>query len=163
MFATANVKGIFREIVLESFQGGENVCEMNDLGQRIKHRRTELKWTLAELSAQSGLSKGFLSDLENGNRKSANGASLAAISKALGVSTDFLISGDRQIRESGGQLDIPGSLATFAQQAGLSFSHTAMLLQLRKQILAFRSESRSEDLDEFDWKPFYEAVKEHLR
>ena len=136
---------------------------MNDLGQRIKHRRTELKWTLAELSAQSGLSKGFLSDLENGNRKSANGASLAAISKALGLSTDFLISGDGKIREAGGQLDIPASLATFAQQAGLSFSHTAMLLQLRKQILAFRSESRSEDLDEFDWKPFYEAVKEHLR
>lgn len=136
---------------------------MSDLGQRIKNRRTELKWTLAELSAQSGLSKGFLSDLENGNRKSANSDSLAAISKALGLSTDFLISGDRKIRNAGTQMDIPGSLAAFAQQAGLSFSHTAMLLQLRKQILAFRSESRSEDLDDFDWKPFYEAVKEHLK
>jgi transcriptional regulator with XRE-family HTH domain len=136
---------------------------MSDLGQRIKNRRTELEWTLADLSTQSGLSKGFLSDLENGNRKTANSSSLAALSKALSVSTDFLISGDRKMREASVQLDFPGSLATFAQEEGLSFAHTAMLLQLRKQILAFRSESKSEDLDEFDWKPFYEAVKEHLK
>ncbi|BDS06457.1 hypothetical protein NT6N_14970 [Oceaniferula spumae] len=136
---------------------------INTIGQRIKNRRKELLWTLAELSTRSGLSKGFLSDLENDKRKTANGTSLAALSKALGVSADYLITGENKLRETNNQLDIPASLAVFAQDEDLSFSHTAMLLQLRKQILAFRSESKSEDLEDFDWKPFYEAVKEHLK
>lgn len=136
---------------------------MDELGQRIRKRRNELEWTLARLSEESNLSKGFLSDLENGNRKSANGNSLAAISKALGVSTDYLISGGSKLKEAEVEHTIPASLGEFAQEEGLSYSHTMMLLQLRKQILAFRSDSKSENLEQFDWKPFYESVKEHLQ
>ena len=136
---------------------------MEELGQRIKERRSELGWTLAKLAEEAGLSKGFLSDLENGNRKSAKGTSLAAISKAFGVSTDYLISGGNKLKEAEIEHKIPASLGCFAQEEGLSYSHTMMLLQLRKQILAFRSISKSEDLDQFDWKPFYESVKEHLK
>ena len=136
---------------------------MSELGERIKEQRTKLKWTLAKLSAESGLSGGFLSDLENGNRKSASAASIGAISNAFGVTTDYLISGRRKVEDPGGEQNIPASLADFAHREGLSFSHTLVLLQLRKQILAFRSATKSEDLDEFEWKPFYESVKEHLK
>jgi hypothetical protein len=63
----------------------------------------------------------------------------------------------------GEKVQVPASLANFAQQASLSFSQTMMLLQLRKQIVAFRSDSKSDDLEKFDWKPFYEDLKAHLK
>ena len=135
---------------------------MSSLGERIHNRRTKLNWTLAVLSQEAGVSKGFLSDLENGKKKTAGGDYLKEIARALGVTTDYLLSGDETIHGAPVDLNIPQSLATFAQNEGLSFSHTAMLLQLRRQILAFRSNTKSEDLEEFDWKPFYEAVKMHL-
>jgi transcriptional regulator with XRE-family HTH domain len=136
---------------------------MNSLGDRIRERRIALNWTLAVLSKESGVSKSFLSDLENGKKKTASGNCLSDIARALGMSADLLISGQDHLQEAPVNLQIPGTLATFAQQEGLSFAHTAMLLQLRRQILAFRSNSKSEDLDQFDWKPFYEAVKAHLK
>lgn len=136
---------------------------MGSLGDRIRERRLALGWTLAVLSEKAGVSKGFLSDLENGKKKTAGGEILDAIARKLGVSADYLISGKNKLEEAPVNLQIPGSLARFAQQEGLSFAHTAMVLQLRRQILAFRSDSKSEDLEEFDWKPFYEAVKPHLK
>ena len=136
---------------------------MKTLGDRIKERRIALGWTLAVLFEKSGVSKGFLSDLENGKKKAVGGAYIDAIARALGVSVDYLISGEDKLSEAPLNLQIPGSLSKFAQNEGLSFSHTAMLLQLRRQILAFRSDTKSEDLEDFDWKPFYEAVKPHLK
>lgn len=136
---------------------------MTSLGDRIRNRRAELNWTLAVLEKESGVSKGFLSDLENGKKKTAGSEHLRKIARALGVSADYLISGSGPLQEAPVSLQIPTSLARFAQQEGLSFSHTAMLLQLRRQILAFRSDTKSEDIEEFDWKPFYEAVKAHLK
>jgi transcriptional regulator with XRE-family HTH domain len=136
---------------------------MSTLGERIHKRRTQLNWTLAMLSKEADVSKGFLSDLENNKKKSVGGDKLRDISRALGVTADYLLSGDQSVHGAPADLNIPQSLATFAQNQGLSFSHTAMLLQLRRQILAFRSDTKSEDLEEFDWKPFYESVKMHLK
>ncbi len=136
---------------------------MNSLGDRIRERRTSFDRTLAVLSEKSKVSKGFLSDLENGKKTAVGGKYLHAIAKALGVSVDYLISGKDKLEEAPQDLQFPGSLSKFAQQEALSFAHTAMLLQLRRQILAFRSDTKSEDLDDFDWKPFYEAVKPHLK
>jgi hypothetical protein len=33
---------------------------------------------------------------------------------------------------------------------------------MRQQIVAHRSTTKKEDLEEFDWRKFYEAVKEFL-
>ena len=38
------------------------------LGERIKARRIELGWTQDVLAQKAGISKGFLSDVENGKR-----------------------------------------------------------------------------------------------
>ena len=135
---------------------------MSSLGDRIKLRRQTLKWTLDQLATKAKVSKGFLSDLENGKRKSASGEYLNSLSKALGVSLDYLISGSAP-PPTGEQLNIPASLVAFAKQEHLTFSQTEMLLQLRRQILAFRSNVKSDDLEQFDWKPFYEDLKEHLQ
>lgn len=128
----------------------------------MKQRRLALGWTLDRLATDAKVSKGFLSDLENGKRKTAGGAYLSNIARALGVSLDFLISGGGNLPQ-GEKVHIPASLAAFAQQAELTFSQTMMLLQLRRQIVAFRSDVKSDDLEHFDWKPFYEDLKSHLK
>ena len=163
MFPFANFQELNREILLLTELSVCISSGMNFLGDRIRDRRTSLGWTLAVLSEKSGVSKGFLSDLENGKKTAVGGKYLHTISLALGVSVDYLLSGKNQLEEAPQNLQFPGSLSKFAQQEGLSFAHTAMLLQLRRQILAFRSDTKSEDLDNFDWKPFYEAVKPHLK
>ena len=51
---------------------GPSVQRMNPMpsvGERIKRRRTELGWTQDLLATKAGVSKNFLSDLENGKRK----------------------------------------------------------------------------------------------
>ena len=104
---------------------------MASMGDRIKERRLALGWTLDRLAGEAKISKGFLSDLENGRRESASGQYLSNIARALGVSLDFLISGGGNLPQ-GEKVQVPASLAAFAQQAGLSFSQTMMLLQLRR-------------------------------
>src|SRR5688572_21709834 len=91
---------------------------MKSLGDRIRERRAELGWTLAVLAKESGVSKGFLSDLENGKKKTAGGEHIRNIAKALGVSSDFLLSGTSPLREAPVELQIPKSLATFAHAEG---------------------------------------------
>jgi len=135
---------------------------MASIGDRIKERRLALGWTLDRLASEAKVSKGFLSDLENDRRKTASGDYLNGLARALGVSLDFLISGGGNLPQ-GEKVQVPASLAAFAQQAALSFSQTMMLLQLRRQIVAFRSDSKSDDLEKFDWKPFYEDLKAHLK
>jgi transcriptional regulator with XRE-family HTH domain len=135
---------------------------MASIGDRIKERRLALGWTLDRLACEAKVSKGFLSDLENDRRKTASGDFLNGLARALGVSLDFLVSGGGNLPQ-GEKVQVPASLAAFAQQASLSFSQTMMLLQLRRQIVAFRSDSKSDDLEKFDWKPFYEDLKAHLK
>jgi transcriptional regulator with XRE-family HTH domain len=135
---------------------------MASMGDRIKERRLTLGWTLDRLANEAAISKGFLSDLENGQRKTASGIYLSNLARVLGVSLDFLISGGGNL-PTNEKVEVPASLASFAQQSSLSFSQTMMLLQLRRQIVAYRSDSKSDDLETFDWKPFYEDLKIHLK
>ena len=132
---------------------------MGSIGERIRARRQSLGWTLDRLASEAKVSKGFLSDLENGNRKSAGGDYLKRIAEALGVTLDHLISGVPTQR-SDEDVQIPASLAAFARSENLSFSQTLMMLKLRQQVVAFRSQTGADD---FDWKPFYEAVKPYLK
>ena len=132
---------------------------MPHLGDRIKSRRQTLGWTLDRLATEAGVSKGFLSDLENGNRKSAGSDYLKQIAKALSVPVDHIISGT-PLEGADQDIQIPASLAAFAKSENLTFPQTLMILRLRQQVVAFRND---EGPDSFDWKPFYEAVKSFLQ
>lgn len=63
------------------------------LGSRVRERRAFHKLTLDQLAKRSSLSKGFLSLVENGLTQ-PGGASLMNIAKALGVTTDWLLTGE---------------------------------------------------------------------
>ena len=65
---------------------------MQTVGDRIKKRRNELGWTQDVPAENAGISKGFLSDLENGKR-SVGADKLLDIGRVLGQSLDYLMTG----------------------------------------------------------------------
>src|SRR6184192_3067949 len=133
---------------------------MAPVGERIRQRRAELGWTQDQLAQKAGISKSFLSDLENGKR-SVGAENLLDIARALGVSLDFLMTGQAS-QDQKTEVPIPASLARFAAEEGLSFRQTLMLLDTQKQIVAHRSARKKDDLEAVDWRKFYEGVKEFL-
>lgn len=135
---------------------------MTMVGERIRRRRSELGWTQDVLAQKAGISKSFLSDLENGKR-SISADNLLHIARALGLSLDYLMTGGEGDREAEPpEVQIPKGLAGFAAQAGLSFRQALTLLDLQRQIIAHRSRTQKRDLDKIDWHRFYEAVKDFL-
>ena len=133
---------------------------MASVGERIRGRRGELGWTQDQLAQKAGLSKSFLSDLENGKR-SVGANNLLDIARALGVSLDFLMTGTAS-QDQRSEVPIPASLARFAAEEGLTFRQTLMLLEMQNQIVAHRSAKKKDSLEAVDWRKFYEAVKEFL-
>ena len=132
-----------------------------ELGARIKTRREELQWTQDVLGQKAGISKGFLSDLENGKR-GISAEKLLDLARVLGVTLDYLMTGDEAEQPTPKDIEIPSSLAEFASQEGLGFRKVLMLLKMRQQILAHRSANDRSPGDNFDWRKFYESVKGFL-
>lgn len=135
---------------------------MPSVGERIRKRRNELGWTQDALAQKAGVSKSFLSDLENGKRN-VGADTLYDIARALSLSLDYLMSGAEGAAEPLSEVQIPASLATFAARAGISFRQALTLLDMQQQIIAHRSSTKKENLDKVDWQKFYEAVKDFLQ
>ena len=133
---------------------------MAGVGERIKKRRLELGWTQDQLCQKAGISKGFLSDLEN-DKRSVSAENLLEIARALSLSLDYLMTGTAS-QEQPTEVSIPAPLAKFAAEERLSLRQTLMLLDMQKQIVAHRSAKKKDGLDGVDWRRFYEGVKEFL-
>lgn len=134
---------------------------MSALGIQIKCRRLDLELTQDELAKRAGLSKGFLSDLETGKR-SISAEKLLDLARVLGTSLDSLMGADAAMASSLGEVQIPARLAELAKMENLPFVKTLMLLDMQRQIVAHRSQSKPSGLDNVDWRHFYESVKEFL-
>ncbi len=130
------------------------------IGERIKARRTELEWTQDVLAQKAGISKGFLSDLENAKR-SISAETLLDLARVLGLSLDYIMTGEDPETHAK-EIEIPSNLAKFASQAGISFRQAVTLLGMQRQILANRGTGKKQSLDDVDWQQFYECVKEFL-
>jgi y4mF family transcriptional regulator len=132
---------------------------MSQLGDRIRDRRTALELKQEDLAAKAGISKSFLSDLENG-KSSVGAETLLDIARVLGVSLDALMTG-AEMPTPDGEVQFPASLAALARQKNLTFVQALTLLDMQRQILAYRSATSKEvSLDDVDWLKFYESVKE---
>lgn len=66
---------------------------LNEVGQRIMERRKRMGMTQEELAERSGLTTQFVSYAESGKRASRP-ENLMKIAAVLGVSTDYLLTGD---------------------------------------------------------------------
>ena len=133
---------------------------MAGVGERIRKRRLELGWTQEQLCQKAGISKGFLSDLEN-DKRSVSAENLLDIARALSLSLDYLMTG-KASQEEPTEVAIPATLARFAAEEGISLRQTLMLLDMHKQIVAHRSAKKKDGLEAVDWRKFYEGVKEFL-
>lgn len=133
---------------------------MGNLGKRIRARRGELGWTQDHLASKAGISKGFLSDLENSKRK-VSAENLMGIAQVLDLSLDYLMKGE-DVPAPQREIQIPSSLSDFASLEGLTFRQTLTLLQMRHQIVANRSAKARAASADFDWRKLYESVKEFL-
>jgi transcriptional regulator with XRE-family HTH domain len=70
-------------------------AEMAELGARIRTLRVDRGWTLDELASRSGLSKSYLSRLEEGDRQPSIAAMLS-IATAYGLAINDLFSGEQE-------------------------------------------------------------------
>jgi transcriptional regulator with XRE-family HTH domain len=133
---------------------------MSHVGERVKKRRSELEWTQEFLAQKVGISKSFLSDLENGKR-SVSADNLLELAKALSLTLDYLMEGSSK-EEVRKQVEIPASLAAFAEKESLTFRQALALLDMQQQIIAHRGKQNRDGIEHVDWRKFYGAVKEFL-
>jgi DNA-binding XRE family transcriptional regulator len=134
---------------------------MATVGERIKARRVELGLTQEKLAAQAKITKGFLSDVENG-RRNVGADTLLELAGALSVSLDYLMTGEI-VETAATPLEIPTALADLALKEGLTFRQTRQLLGMGQQIVAHRSNTDRATSSTFDWPKFYASVKKFLK
>jgi transcriptional regulator with XRE-family HTH domain len=120
------------------------------IGVNIRAYREEVGMSLNQLAERSGISKGYLSALENEERgtRRPSGETLYAIAEALGVTMSDLM-GRRLLTE--GPAEIPSSLEEFAEEAGLPQRDVAMLAAIE-----FRGESPK---TKERWSYIYNAIR----
>src|SRR3954465_11578782 len=73
----------------------ENTCYVtSSIAERLKRAMEQAGLTQTALEAQARLSKGYLSRVLSGERKSIGGEKLAKIAAACGVRAEWLVTGE---------------------------------------------------------------------
>lgn len=132
---------------------------MKTVGERIRQIRGDMGWTQERLAREAGLSKSFLSDIEN-NKTRVSGDNLLKIAEVLGASLDYLMKGDtRQERDEPKSIEIPVELSNAAEELSISFREAIMLLNIQRSIVAKRSSTQRRQMGKEDWIRLYEKIK----
>ena len=132
------------------------------LGERIKQIRQSLGWTQDKLAHEAGISKSFLSEIEN-NKAKVSGDNLLKIANALNASLDYLMIGAKGPGEPGPKhIEIPLDFSDASEELGLSHSKTLSLLSAHQALVAKRSSGEEPLMTKEKWKEFYHRVKEYL-
>lgn len=132
---------------------------MATIGERIREIRERLSLTQEELAARGGMSKSFLSDVENG--KSVLGSEyLLRVANSLGASVDYLLKGEEADSHLASPVVIPKELSTVAEDLHLSFAQTVQLLAAHNAIVAKRSERGVKRFTSEDWRNLYKALQQ---
>ena len=115
--------------------------------------------TQDQLAERSGVSKGFLSDIENSKRNPSSEYVLK-IANALGASIDYLLRGDEASQPSArGPVTIPSELADAAVRLSLTYAQTVELLEAHKSVIARRSNKEVKRFEIDDWIALHRAIK----
>ena len=69
----------------------QNEIDLKRLGENIRYRRQGKNWSLSHLTEQTGVSKTYISDLENGSGGRPNIQYLYRIATALDTTIDTLV------------------------------------------------------------------------
>ena len=128
-------------------------------GDRIREIRDDQSMTQDELALRSGLSKGFLSDVEN-NKRNISSQNLLKIANVLGASVDYLLRGDSVDVVAAQPVVIPPELSQAAEELELTYTQTLELLEAHRSVIARRSSRGLRKFRVDDWKRLYKAVTE---
>jgi transcriptional regulator with XRE-family HTH domain len=120
------------------------------IGVNIRAYREEVGMSLNQLAERSGISKGYLSALENEEHatRRPSGETLYSVAEALGVTMSDLM-GRKLLTEGPGE--IPASLKEFAEEAGLPQRDVAMLAAIEFRGEPPRTRER--------WSYIYNAIR----
>ena len=110
------------------------------------------------LAQRAGLSKSFLWEVEH-DRSGISGNRLMQMADALGASIDYLLRGGSspEIGEPR-SIEIPTELSEVAEELGLSFRQTRILLDVDRSIVARRGSRAGARKNKDAWRSLYEAV-----
>jgi transcriptional regulator with XRE-family HTH domain len=102
-----------------------NQIDLKRLGENIRLARNGRGWSLSKLAIESGLSKPYISDLENGVAGKPNLQYVYSIARALGTTLAQLLEGavpgqDQPTQEAEVSNDLPPGLAALQEALGLS-------------------------------------------
>jgi transcriptional regulator with XRE-family HTH domain len=133
---------------------------MPSAGDRIREIREAKRLTQDQLAERTGISKGFLSDVENGKRN-VSSEYLLRIANALNASVDYLLRGASQPTAGTGEpIVIPQELSLAAERLKLSYSQTIELLEAHRSVIARRSNKQSKPFTIDDWIALHKAIKQ---
>jgi transcriptional regulator with XRE-family HTH domain len=109
-----------------------NEIDLRRLGHAIRFRRQGKEWGLAELAMRAGVSKAYISDLENGVAGKPNIQYVYSIARALDVTLDELLNhatedAPKASRASTGTPELPPGLAELQRDLSLSHADVEML------------------------------------
>lgn len=132
---------------------------MPTIGERIRDIREQKRFTQDRLAEISGISKGFLSDLEN-DKRNVSSEYILRIASALGASVDYLLTGETRSSAKAESVVIPSELSHAAEQLNLTYSQTVALLDAHRSVIARRSNKETKRFGVDDWIALHNAVKE---
>ena len=132
---------------------------METTGDRIRKVRDKKGMTQEKLADACGISKGFLSDVENNNRNISS-QKLLSVANALGASLEYLLRGTTGQDVEAGPIVIPPNLSQAAEELNLTYSDTLELINACNQIVARRVDKSRKEISVDDWKKLYKAIKE---
>jgi transcriptional regulator with XRE-family HTH domain len=141
---------------------------VTDLGRRVRELRARKGWTLEQLAKEAGVSKGFLSAVEN-NHNQPSGRVLLHLAQALGASVDYLVQGESagvtgSDTASGAPrvVEIPEELAALAERENWPFAKVTAVLNARMAVHAKRSDRPRRPFTTSEWIEFAELLAPYL-
>ena len=132
---------------------------MPSAGDRIREIREAKRLTQDQLAERTRISKGFLSDVENGKRN-VSSEYLLRIANALNASVDYLLRGTTESPAGSREpVMIPAELSAAAERLNLSYAQTIELLEAHRSVVARRSNKLSKPFSIDDWTALRNAIK----
>lgn len=124
---------------------------MSLVGEKIKQRRLEANMSVAELSRNGDISRGYLHSIENGETQNPSADVLFKIAQALDTTIADLLGHEEDLSD----IEISDSLREFAKQKQLSNTDVEMLARVR-----YRGK-KPKTVE--DWDFIFGAIKRTLR
>jgi len=131
---------------------------MPSVGDRVREVREKKRWTQEKLAEKTALSKGFLSDVENGN-SDISSDNLLKVADALGANLDYLLRGETRESPSREPVIIPPELSRFAEEERLTYMQTLELLEAHNSIIARRSGRSQRTFGVNEWRQLHRAIQ----